>query len=386
MRNNLLDDGQTSSGFSSQSSSSSSSYALESGGGGGGFAKHFSTASPPPITRRTFTLLLILVSLMAIVILALAVSVAKEGDESGGGSGGGGGSSNETNLAYIGAGVVQADLWRHLNALQAIADANGGTRAIGHLGFNATVDYIRNVLETETSYDVIVQPFITTAWFQGPPSVNITIGSVTNQWRYQTDYHVLTYSGSVLATAAPLYAVNNYGCNAADYTAVGFTAGGVALMPAGVCTSGAKAAAAASQGGVAVLIYQSRTTRTFLPGGVTEGTSIGAFLLMYETGIALAESVYGRQGAVTVAANLSTSIAPTGVSNVCATTKYGDKTNTIISGSHCDSVPAGPGVSHAPLHDIHSSLIHCRSRFGVVAVSHFVHRNCCCCSLLCVVR
>ena len=306
---------------------------------GSGLSKYLSSTSPPPISRRTFTLLLVLVSLMAVTILALALWIVREerGRAPTGGGGGGGG--------YIGSGVEQADLWRHLTALQNIADSNGGTRAIGHVGFNATVAYIRSVLLNETDYDVLQQPFVTSAWYQGPPSISLSIGADTNHWRYQTDFHVLTYSGSVSTTAAPVFAVGSFGCAADDYSAVNFTRGAVALIPAGQCSNGAKTSMAAAQGAVAVLVYQSRATRTFLPGGVAEGSTIGAFLILYETGVSLAEAVYGRQGSVTAAMNLSTSIAPTGVSNVCATTRFGDKRNTIVSGSHCDSVPAGAGVS-----------------------------------------
>ena len=343
MRNSLL--GDTPSG-------GDASYSLADAESGGLLSKPFSTASPPPVTRRTFTLLLITLSILAIIVLGLALALVSDArSRTDGGDGGGGAVGN-----YIGSGVQQADLWRHLSQLQRIADENGGTRAIGHPGFNATIAYINSVL-SDTDYDVVQQPFSTVAWYQGPPSVSLTIGSVTNAWRYQTDYHVLTYSGSVLATAAPVYAVANAGCAADDYAAVNFTSGGVALMPAGVCGNAAKVTTAASAGAVAVLIYQSRSTRTFLPGGVGEGAPIGAFLLMYDMGVALAEAVYGRQGAVTAAMNLSTSIGPTGVSNVCATTRYGDKSNTIVSGSHADSVPAGAGVSSTRAHPQHSSTL-----------------------------
>ena len=370
MRSALLDDSDTAAASDGWSASN---------GGGGKLRELFSTSSPPPITRRTFTLLLIGASLMAVALLGLLLLAVQEER---GKTAAGGGAGSEAAGRYIGSGVQQADLWRHLTALQAIADSNGGTRAIGHSGFNATVAYIRSVLANETDYDILQQPFVTTAWNQGPPSISLSIGSSTSYWRYQTDYHVLTYSGSVLASAAPVYAVAQYGCAAADYAAVNFSSGGVALVPSGQCGNAAKVSAASLQGAVAVLIYQSRSVRTFLPGSVAEGSPIAAFLLMYDTGAALAEAVYGRQGAVTAALNLTTSIAPTGqqppaassqheraaervaaaavlvvpsltvcvcvavavagVSNVCATTKYGNRSNTIISGSHCDSVPGQP--------------------------------------------
>jgi hypothetical protein len=46
----------------------------------------------------------------------------------------------------------------HLEALQAVADANGGDRAAGRPGYAASVDYIAGRLEA-AGYDATVQPF-----------------------------------------------------------------------------------------------------------------------------------------------------------------------------------------------------------------------------------
>ena len=46
----------------------------------------------------------------------------------------------------------------HLEALQRVADANGGTRASGTPGYRASVDYVSGLLE-DAGYDVTVQPF-----------------------------------------------------------------------------------------------------------------------------------------------------------------------------------------------------------------------------------
>ena len=46
----------------------------------------------------------------------------------------------------------------HQAALQAIADANGGIRASGTAGYDASVDYAVGVFE-DAGYDVTVQPF-----------------------------------------------------------------------------------------------------------------------------------------------------------------------------------------------------------------------------------
>ena len=104
---------------------------------------------------------------------------------------------------------------------------------------------------------------------------------------------------------------------------------------------------AASQGAVAVLVFQDRNTRTLLPGSVFANASIGAFLLPYTIGIALAETVLGRPaGAVTASLHLNTTKQVTGVANVCAwAPDFGEPRRTVISGAHADSVPAGAGVN-----------------------------------------
>ena len=57
----------------------------------------------------------------------------------------------------------------HQAALQGIADANGGTRAAGTPGYQASVDYAAGVL-TNAGYNVSVQPFAYAAYEQLAPS------------------------------------------------------------------------------------------------------------------------------------------------------------------------------------------------------------------------
>ena len=86
-------------------------------------------------------------------------------------------------------------LWRHLNALQSIADANSGSRAIGSPGFNATLAYITDTLRNETGFTVVQQPFSTPAWFLTEPRLQWQVDGLVSYYAYQRDYHVLTYSG-----------------------------------------------------------------------------------------------------------------------------------------------------------------------------------------------
>ena len=54
--------------------------------------------------------------------------------------------------------VTVAGMMRHEHALQDIATANGGIRASGTPGYQASVDYVVGKLE-DAGYDPVVQPF-----------------------------------------------------------------------------------------------------------------------------------------------------------------------------------------------------------------------------------
>ena len=60
--------------------------------------------------------------------------------------------------AGLRAGITAARLTDHLAALDRIARANGGNRAVGTPGYQASVDYVRERLNA-SGYQVTLQPF-----------------------------------------------------------------------------------------------------------------------------------------------------------------------------------------------------------------------------------
>ena len=123
----------------------------------------------------------------------------------------------------------------HQAALQAIADANGGTRVSGSPGYDASVDYVAGKL-VAAGYDVVVQPFEFQTFIQLSPTLLEQVapppaGPVANV--------VMSYSGSGDVTAAVTALVAppadpTPGCEPADF--VGFPAGNIALISRGGCT------------------------------------------------------------------------------------------------------------------------------------------------------
>ena len=155
----------------------------------------------------------------------------------------------------------------HQAALQAIADANGGTRVSGTPGFDRSAAYAERVLRN-AGYLVTRQEFQFQTFISLSPPILEQVspppaGPVVN--------NILSYSGSgdvtASVTALPGPAVDaTPGCEAADFT--GFTPGSIALMQRGTCTFRIKAENAKAAGalGSTPSDTPSSSKRSMMPG------------------------------------------------------------------------------------------------------------------------
>ena len=158
--------------------------------------------------------------------------------------------------------VTVAGVMEHEAALQAIADANGGTRASGTPGYAASVDYVAGLL-TGAGYEVTVQNFTydqfvlnSSAFERVSPDPKVYAEGL------DAEYSPMDYSGAGDFTA-PLALAGGItipspggaasGCDAADFA--GFPAGAIALIQRGTCTFRQKATNAQAAGAVAVVIF-----------------------------------------------------------------------------------------------------------------------------------
>ena len=146
----------------------------------------------------------------------------------------------------------------HLEALQAVADANGGNRASGLPGYKASVDYVVGQLR-EAGYTPQVQAF-TFDYFEENSEL-IRVSPNPRTFVNGTDFLRNTFdSGTPEGTATgPLVPVDlvlnpsgpanssSSGCEAADFA--GFTAGSVALVQRGTCGFNIKVLNAQAAGG-----------------------------------------------------------------------------------------------------------------------------------------
>jgi hypothetical protein len=138
--------------------------------------------------------------------------------------------------------VLVKDIRKHQAALQDVANANGGTRASGTPGYEASVAYVKRKL-ANAGFTVTEQVF-DFPFFQefAPPELE-QISPVPTTYVAGTDIDTMQYSGSAEFTAAvsavdlvlpptPLPSSTS-GCEAADFA--GFTAGHIALIQRGRC-------------------------------------------------------------------------------------------------------------------------------------------------------
>ncbi|CAF1335882.1 unnamed protein product [Rotaria sordida] len=148
----------------------------------------------------------------------------------------------------------------------------------------------------------------------------------------------------------PLTAIPNVGCSDADWqNANPSPVGRVALVKRGICTFNEKGALAAKYNVSALLIYNDGATPDRVsPIAVSLGQENYLPALFLSSGIGqelvnAAQNTPTNAGVRIIIQVEDLPLSPIG--NICADTPTGDITQTIVVGSHSDSVPAGPGIN-----------------------------------------
>jgi Zn-dependent M28 family amino/carboxypeptidase len=228
----------------------------------------------------------------------------------------------------------------HQAALQAIADANGGTRDTGTPGYDQSVNYVVSKL-TAAGYDVTLHAFPFT--YQALPTLQQLTPVVAS---HETGAFTGSGHGSVTAdvTAVDINLAgdraNTSGCEAADFA--GFPAGNIALLQRGSCTFAIKALNAQAAGASAVIIFNQGNTperEGLIVGTLAPATAaipvIGA---SFASGTSLAQA--GSRASITLAPPQETTQY-----NVIAESRSGDPNNVVMVGAHLDSVQGGAGIN-----------------------------------------
>ena len=242
----------------------------------------------------------------------------------------------------------------HQAAFQAIADANGGTRASGTSGFDASVDYVVDRL-TAAGYRPAVQEFEFAFFQQTGPSAFDQVSPTPTSYAEGPDFALMDYSGDgevtgtlvptndlvIPATPAPS---STSGCEAADFPAPP-AANSVALIQRGTCTFEVKVANATAAGYAAVVFFnegQPGRQDAFV-GTIGIPAEIPAVMATYAIGVALYNQTQSGPVTVHVATDIVSETRTT--ANVIAETRHGKGARTIVVGAHLDSVLEGPGIN-----------------------------------------
>ncbi|KAF1846534.1 aminopeptidase-like protein Y [Cucurbitaria berberidis CBS 394.84] len=223
------------------------------------------------------------------------------------------------------------DLLAGSQQLQTFADENGGNRAFGSGGHNATTEWLYQTLKKTGYYDVYKQPFVE---LFTAATVSLTAAGAPVPAEY------LTYGPSAKVTAN-LVKVNNLGCNVSDFPAG--VSGQIALISRGTCTFAIKATNAKAAGAVGAVIYNNVPLQSLSGTLGGEGDYAPVVGLTQEAGNGLLAKI----GNGTVSASLSVEAIRENRTNynVIAESKQGDHNNVLMLGGHTDSVFAGPGIN-----------------------------------------
>jgi Zn-dependent M28 family amino/carboxypeptidase len=238
------------------------------------------------------------------------------------------------------------DVFVHLDALQAIADANGGTRASGTPGYDQSADYVANLLE-DAGYEIERQEFSFSLFTENSSSLTVGGSAVATQ--------TMSYSGSGVIAAGNVIAVDldlglgnssTSGCEAADFVGPDWSGSSdIALIQRGACAFGLKAVNAQAAGAEGVIIFNQGNTpgRQGIIGG-TLGEGVVGTLTIPVLDIAYpdGEAIALGDGPVDMAAD--TTIVTNTTENVIARMDGVNTDNVVMAGAHLDSVAAGPGV------------------------------------------
>jgi Zn-dependent M28 family amino/carboxypeptidase len=245
------------------------------------------------------------------------------------------------------AAVTPEGVMDHLEALDAIGTAHGGTRASGTPGYEASRDYVVSKLEA-AGYTPEVQAFEFPFYRQLAPATFEQVAPTPTTYVEDTDFGTMTYSGSGDVTA-PVQgvdlaldnlAVSTSGCEDADFA--GFTSGNIALIRRGTCTFGEKVVNAQEAGASAVIVMNQGTEgRTDAFAG-TLGAPVGTVPAI-GTSFAIGQALSVDGAEAHVATSTESEIRTTW--NVFAETAGGDADNVVMTGAHLDSVVPGPGVN-----------------------------------------
>lgn len=226
-------------------------------------------------------------------------------------------------------------MYRHLVRLQQIADDNGGNRALGTPGYDASVEYVANTLR-DKGFDVETPEFQVRLPFADEPA--LTVGGAAVKAK-PLNFTVGTPPGGVSGPLVLARVEDSPGCTASDYDGLPVD-GAVVLVDRGKCQFSEKEKAAADRGAAALIVANTEDNDE-MGGTLGEDTDVTIPVIS----ITKVEGERLRADPGDVSLKLNAGVREERTRNVIAQTKTGDTHNVVMAGAHLDSVPEGPGIN-----------------------------------------
>ena len=231
---------------------------------------------------------------------------------------------------------IKADaLMTHLKNLQGIANANGGTRALGTPGYDASVDYVVNALR-DKGFDVQTPEFEVRLPFAEDPQLTVNGADVAAK---PLEFTIGTPDQGVSGPLVPARVDDSPGCTAADYDGLPVQ-GAVVLVDRGTCQFSQKQSVAAERGAVAVIVANNEEGDEM---GGTLGEDTNAKIPVVSVTKDVGQRLRAAPGDTTLKLKAGVRVEKT--RNVIAQTKTGSTADVVMVGAHLDSVPEGPGIN-----------------------------------------
>jgi Zn-dependent M28 family amino/carboxypeptidase len=260
----------------------------------------------------------------------------------------------QTDTSALRNAITVSGVRSHLQVLQNSANANGGTRASGTPGHEASALYVQEKLRN-AGYDVVVQHFQFTFFEEVSPAQVSQVEPGIEPYAHGTDFLTmrLSGSGSMQGVVVPTNDIiipaseepsSTSGCELADFPPAPDEPA-VALVQRGGCPYQAKVVNAAAAGYDVIMIFNEgqEGRRNVQPGTLDTPVGIPVLTASFELG----QSLYAlaQEAMVRVRIETDTKAENRNSTNVIAESADGDSGRVVVVGAHLDSVLEGPGIN-----------------------------------------
>jgi hypothetical protein len=241
-------------------------------------------------------------------------------------------------LARDVAGKITVDaMYTHLRQLQDIADANNGNRAEGSPGYDASVDYVAQVLR-DNGFEIQTPDFERLGMTRGG-NPRLTVSGRG----YPVDQASLmqpTKPGRL--SAVTLRPAKLAGCSPADYGTMDI-GGAIAVVDDTGCSVVDKHNVAVGRGAVGLLVVSAPGSKgsppTLFPPGYYRQLKVPVGVIGRDADAAL------RRTTAPVRLTLDEQAVMVKSRNAVVQTETGDTGNVVVVGAHLDSIAGGPGLN-----------------------------------------